>query len=284
MANLSFNEKQLIETVFGLRTGYVLDFNNREFKDFMNDVVPYDIYQRYPGLSKAKMLRRFIEDESDVYVGKMIVLLINYMKSNNKNLDGIEIEIEKLYELGKSKLGISKSPSYRNNFNTQEKKTTINYTYLKELLLNIEKLDNQQHKGYAFERYLIELFNAFSLEPRTSYRTEYNQIDGSIILNGSTVLIEAKYKDTPINKDPFILFSEKIENKSPFTKGIFITLTRPSYKTLEYFNDKTSRFIIFTVEELYILCDQNRSLEEILKKKFRLLEETGCVFHHILQL
>jgi hypothetical protein len=192
--------------------------------------------------------------------------------------------IEKLYELGKSKLGISKSPSYRNNFNTQEKKTTINYTYLKELLLNIEKLDNQQQKGYAFERYLIDLFNAFSLEPRTSYRTEYNQIDGSIILNGSTVLIEAKYKETPINKDPFILFSEKIENKSPFTKGIFITLTRPSDKTLEYFNDKTSRFIIFTVEELYILCDQNRSLEEILKKKFRLLEETGRVFHHILQL
>ena len=282
MANLSFNEKQLIETVFGLRTGYVLDFNNREFKDFMNDVVPYDIYQRYPGLSKAKMLRRFIEDESDVYVGKMIVLLINYMKSNNKNLDSIEIEIDKLYELGKTKLG--KVKSERNTTNTQTEKATVNYTNLKELLLNIEKLDNQQDKGYAFERYLIDLFNAFSLEPRASYRTEYNQIDGSIILNGSTVLIEAKYKETPINKDPFILFSEKIANKSPFTKGIFITLTRPSDKTLEYFNDKTSRFIIFTVEELYILCDQNRSLEEILKKKFRLLEETGRVFHHILQL
>ena len=282
MANLSFNEKQLIETVFGLRTGYVLDFNNREFKDFMNDVVPYDIYQRYPGLSKSKMLRRFIEDESDVYVGKMIVLLINYMKSNNKNLDGIEIEIDKLYELGKTKLG--KVKSERNTTNTQTEKATINYTNLKKLLLNIEKLDNQQHKGYAFERYLIDLFNAFSLEPRASYRTEHNQIDGSIILNGSTVLIEAKYKETPINKDSFILFSEKIENKSPFTKGIFITLTRPSNKTIEYFNDKASRFIIFTVEELYILCDQNRSLEEILKKKFRLLEETGRVFHHILQI
>lgn len=80
MAILSFQEKQLIEKVFGMGSGYVLNFSNREFEEFMKDVVSYNIYQKYPGLSKAKMLRRFIEDESDVYVGKMIILLINYMK------------------------------------------------------------------------------------------------------------------------------------------------------------------------------------------------------------
>lgn len=74
MAILSFQEKQLIERTFGMGGGYVLNFTNREFEEFMKDVVSYNIYQKYPGLSKAKMLRRFIEEESDTYVGKMIIL------------------------------------------------------------------------------------------------------------------------------------------------------------------------------------------------------------------
>ena len=55
MANLSFNEKQLIESVFDMSSGYVLDFSNRTFEEFMKDVVNYNIYEKYPGLSKAKM-------------------------------------------------------------------------------------------------------------------------------------------------------------------------------------------------------------------------------------
>lgn len=105
MAQLSFAEKQLIETVFGLSGGYVLDFSNREFEEFMKDVVSYNIYQRYPGLSKAKMLRKFIEDETDVYVGKMLILLINYMKTSGKDYGVSATNINKLYELGEKKLG-----------------------------------------------------------------------------------------------------------------------------------------------------------------------------------
>ena len=106
MAKLSFQEKQLIERVFGMGSGYVLNFSNREFEEFMKDVVSYNIYQKYPGLSKAKMLRRFIEDESDAYVGKMIILLINYMKSNSLDKNITQEEFKTNY--GKFKLLNSK--------------------------------------------------------------------------------------------------------------------------------------------------------------------------------
>ena len=43
MAKLSFTEKQLIERVFGMGSGYVLNFSNREFEEFMKDVVSYNI-------------------------------------------------------------------------------------------------------------------------------------------------------------------------------------------------------------------------------------------------
>ena len=44
MANLAFKEKKLIETVFGMGGGYVLDFSSREFGEFMADIVQYDMY------------------------------------------------------------------------------------------------------------------------------------------------------------------------------------------------------------------------------------------------
>ena len=283
MAILSFQEKQLIEKVFGMGGGYVLNFTNREFEEFMKDVVSYNIYQKYPGLSKAKMLRRFIEDESDAYVGKMIILLINYMKSNSLDKNIAQEDIVRLYDFGRKKLGKG-SVSHQNTITSPNNALKVDFEHLKRDLLNIEKKQTQQQKGYAFEIYLKHLFEAFNLDVRASYRTENDQIDGSFILNGNTVLIEDKYRTTEISKDDLLLFSHKIETKSPFTKGVFVTLSRPSDKVIEYFYDKSSRFILFTVEEIYILLENKNSLINILTKKFRHLEETGNIFHHVMYL
>lgn len=281
MAILSFSEKQLIENVFGMGAGYVLDFTNQEFEEFMKDVVSYNIYQKYPGLSKAKMLRRFIEDESDVYVGKMIILLINYMKSNSLGKNIAQEDMIRLYELGRKKLG-KDSVSHKNETTSLNKVGKVDFGRLKRELLNIEKEPTQQQKGYAFEIYLKHLFEAFNLDVKASYRTGNDQIDGSFILNGNTVLIEAKYRTVEISKDDLLLFSHKIESKSPFTKGVFMTLSMPSGKTIDYFYDKSSRLILFTVEEIYILLENKNSLVDILTKKFRHLEETGNIFRHVM--
>ena len=283
MAQLSFAEKQLIETVFGMSGGYVLDFSNREFEEFMKDVVSYNIYQRYPGLSKAKMLRKFIEDETDVYVGKMLILLINYMKTSGKDYGVSATNINKLYELGEKKLG-KRPVTYKKSNTKIEDNSNIDFEKLKSQLLDIDKLETQQKKGYAFERYITDLMNVFSLEPRASYRTENDQIDGSFMLNGNTVLIEAKYRNTQINKDALILFSEKVARKSSFSRGVFITLSKPLDQAINYFDDRAPRFVIVTVEELFLLCERKQSLKDLLVKKFRYLDETGCIYRHIMYL
>ena len=283
MAILSFQEKQLIERTFGMGGGYVLNFTNREFEEFMKDVVSYNIYQKYPGLSKAKILRRFIEEESDTYVGKMIILLVNYMRENSLDKSISQEDINKLYELGKIKLG-KVSTSHKKTQKSDNKAYRIDFEYLKKALLNIDMKQTQQQKGYAFESYLKELFDAFGMDAKPSYRTTNDQIDGSFLLNGNTVLVEAKYRTKEITKDDLLLFSNKVKAKSPFTKGVFITLSKPLDKTLEYFYDKSSRIILFTVEELYLLCENKGSLISILNKKFRYLEETGHIYRHIMNL
>jgi hypothetical protein len=281
MANLTFSEKQLIESVFAMRSGYILNLSNRDFEEFMLDVVPYSLSAKYPGLSKAKMLREFLKDESETYVGKAIVLLINYMNENGLVTDDKKEKAEKLYEFGGKLLGKSNIQPKPKQQNTNLK---VDYASLNASLLAIENIPSPQAKGYAFEKYLNSLFKAFGLDPHASYRTEYDQIDGSFILDGNTILIEAKYRANAIPKDDLILFSNKIGSKSHFSKGLFITYSRVDEKAIEYFTDSSSRLVILTVEELFIMCQNNIPLQNVLLGKYRSLDERGLIFKHIMNL
>ncbi len=83
MAKLSFDESDVLERVLSLKSGYVLDFTNRTFSDFVLDAVGIDPYSgEYEkfGTSKAKILRCIIESESDATVSKLIVALLNREK------------------------------------------------------------------------------------------------------------------------------------------------------------------------------------------------------------
>lgn len=282
MANLTFNEKRLVEVVFGMDGGYVLDFSNREFGEFMKDVVQYDIYEKYPGLSKAKMLRGFLKEESNAYVGKAIILLINYMNDNALVREDIIDKSDKLYEIGKRLLG--KSTNSKRSKPKKPAKPIVDYDRLKDSLLDIEKLPSPQAKGYEFEKYLNNLFEAFELEPHASYRTEHDQIDGSFNFDGNTILIEAKYKSKEIPKDDLILFENKLKSKSHFTKGLFITYSRVASKALDYFQDSGSRMVVLTVDELFLMCQNKIPLTTLLRSKFRLLDDRGMIFKHLLEL
>lgn len=280
MAKLTFFEIQLIEDVFQMRNGYVLDFSNRTFEEFMEDIVSYNIYEKYPGLSKAKMVRAFIKDESDTYIGKFIVQVINYMRVKGLVTDKNIISVDKLYELGLKKLGKVKTSNQLHKSPTIGAEKNIDYEVLKRELIQIEHLMSNQEKGYAFERFLIKLFSSFFLNPRASYKTDNDQIDGSFVLDGFTVLVEAKYKSKPIPKDDLILFTNKLSTKSHFTRGMFITYSNVEDKAIAYFNDNSARFVIMTVEELFYICEYRLSLKEIVRMKFRKLDEEGVIFKH----
>ena len=61
MANFKYGEKDDFEALLGMRTGYVLDFTNRQFREFVLDSVGIDIDDPTIGGngSKATRLRHF---------------------------------------------------------------------------------------------------------------------------------------------------------------------------------------------------------------------------------
>jgi hypothetical protein len=76
-------ERDCFEELFGMGSGYVLDFSNRTFAEFVRETAGIDIYDnRYAinGDSKAMRLRAFIELESDSLVGKVLSELLEYWR------------------------------------------------------------------------------------------------------------------------------------------------------------------------------------------------------------
>lgn len=284
MANLNFIQKQQIDEVFNMSNGYFLNFSNREFEEFMKEVVGYSVYEKFPGLSKAKMFRAFCNEEENKYVGKAIVLAINYMREKGLCYRDNN-DVDKVYALGKDLLGKRVSINTTSNKEQvairSDSDDTIDYSLILKNLFEIEKESTQQQKGYAFERFLVYLFSMFRMEPHASYKTETDQIDGSFILGESTVLIEAKYRKKAIHKDDLILFQNKLEHKSTFARGLFISYSEVGDNAISYFSNQGSRITILYTQEIFQMCQCKADLMKMLKAKFRYLDETGCIWYPV---
>jgi hypothetical protein len=85
MAELTFTERQAVEKAFGMSSGYVLNFSNRTFQEFIHDSIGRNIYdEKYSngGDSKANRLRTLIKVEPNHVVGKVLADLVEMANSN----------------------------------------------------------------------------------------------------------------------------------------------------------------------------------------------------------
>jgi hypothetical protein len=81
MADLTASEKRAIETLLRMEGGYVLDFSDRTFRDFVVDSSGLDIYDEEHssgGTSKAKRLRTFWRLHPNGVVGRLLADLFEY--------------------------------------------------------------------------------------------------------------------------------------------------------------------------------------------------------------
>lgn len=283
MANLSFSDKDKFERLFNMGGGYILDFNNREFKELVFMVIGIDIYSIYTGLSKAKILREIIKSYDNIMVGKLLLEIMEYQQSNGL------INDTKLFNecaaIGQRLIG--KSPEQRvkkeNIEVSEDKLKKIDYEKYTRMLLELSRQnDTPQSRGYSFERFLYDIFEANSLSPRGSFKLKGEQIDGSFILHNEIYLLEAKWTNKPIDKGELVIFNEKVSSKSGFTRGLFISFSGYTTDALETFsNGRKISIVLMTVQELVIMLERKIPLDKVIWDKVRSLGEEGNYFKSI---
>ena len=103
MASLTYREKSILEELFGMSSGYVMDFSNSSFSRFIGDVINIDVYDG-PGYeeyaSKANKLRQIWNKEPDNVVGTLIEALLSYFEDMQLRQDKLtDYERKKIDEM-----------------------------------------------------------------------------------------------------------------------------------------------------------------------------------------
>lgn len=88
VSDLSLIERTRLERLFGMGSGYVLDFSNRTFAEFIVESTGRDIYSgkyEYGSGSKANRLRAFWDREPNHLAGKLTNDLLEYYASQHSD-------------------------------------------------------------------------------------------------------------------------------------------------------------------------------------------------------
>jgi len=149
---------------------------------------------------------------------------------------------------------------------------------LKKSLMDLVQI-NGQKRGFAFEKFLKELFDVFGLKPRSSFRLVGEQIDGSLQLDGRTYLIEARWQNKQVGNADLLILRGKVEGKASWSRGLFISYNGFSKDGLEAFSKVgATNIICMDGQDLFFILDGKISLIEAIDLKARRAAETGKAF------
>ena len=282
MSDLTLVEKRKLEKFLGMQTGYVLNFSNRTFAEFVRDSTGHDIYDRrydHESGSKANRLRAFWQKEDNAVVGKLMSDMLDYSEITGAEAEVCRPIVARLLDDDRS--ARPQSPSQHNEQSIQQQRRSHELRELKEAFFQLAADHDRNRAGLALEKLLNRLFELFELQPRQPFRVVGEQIDGSFQLDGQIYLLESKWEKHPLPEADLLVFRGKIEGKSTFTRGVLIALNDVSTQARDAITrGKAPSFFVMNGHDLTMVLSEAIGLPDFLRKRVRLLAEEGRVSVH----
>lgn len=276
-------DMRLIDDLFDMGSGYVLDFTNNTFAAFFHEELGIDIDDpkfSVEGSSKAKRLRYLLKTSDPLVRVQTLKSLWEYretMRHRNRR-DEIIPNAEREFHSLIARLGNTVATVNTQNSVSQVTSAIAHSlsTELKGKLMVLQGLDPQA-RGYAFERFLKDLFDANGLAARSPFRLVGEQIDGSFDLSGETYLLEAKWQNPKIGARDLHSFNGKVETKSAWSRGLFVSYSGFTEDGLDAFG-RGKRVVCMDGLDMYEMLDRNLLFSDVMTRKIRRFAETGQPF------
>ena len=273
----------LIEELFDMGAGYVLDFSDRTFAIFFAEELNIDIDDpayALGGRSKAKRLRCFLRTVDKPLLIHTLQALWEYREAVRQRSG----QSEALPNAEGRFLGlINKLAGQTVSTQTAHKPTPATdrpkFQLLKAELLQIASLAPHA-RGYAFEAFLKKIFDAFGLSAREPFSLHGEQIDGSFQLEGQTYLLEAKWHAQKIGVSELHTFHGKVEQKAAWTRGLFVSDSGFSDEGLIAFG-RGKRVLCMDGLDIADCLERELPLNHVLSVKARHMAETGQAFARV---
>ncbi len=133
--------------------------------------------------------------------------------------------------------------------------------------------------GFAFEQIIHSLLQEEKLYPRTSYKIDGEQIDGSFIFDGKYFLIEAKWHNESLPASEIYQFKGKVDGKLIGTIGIFISMSGFSEDAVNALSlGKDLNVILFDKDDFESCLSEDMGFHKVLGTKLRRAAEQGAVY------
>jgi len=284
MPNIRSLDMKLIDDLFEMGGGYVLDFSDRSMSTFFAEELNVDIDDpayRDQGTSKAKRLRCYLNKVDVAASVNTLKVLWEYRESTRKDRRRKEWVLNAEGRLLSLLNRMQGKPDPKAPQRTPPKAAfdRPKILALKNQLSDISTLQPQP-RGYAFEAWLRDIFNVFGLEAREPFRIRGEQIDGSFLLQGETYLIEAKWQSAPTGAADLHTFHGKLEQKAAWARGLFVSNSGFTDDGLVAFG-RGKRVICMDGLDLFEMLDRELPLSHVLERKARRAAETGMPFERV---
>lgn len=157
----------------------------------------------------------------------------------------------------------------------EEKVGDVEVKALRQQFDEIRNLDPQP-RGYAFERYLSDVFQTFDMAPQRAFRLVGEQIDGSFQFQSETYLVEATWQNHQVGEEELNAFAGKVGGKAEWSRGLFVSYSGFSERGLEAFaRGKRTRIVCMSGLDLHELLSRSLALGDVLDHKVRRAAETN---------
>ena len=156
---------------------------------------------------------------------------------------------------------------------------------LKHQFMGIAMGTNPKQRGFELERFMLDLFELFDLDPKASFRNVGEQIDGAFTLEGTDYLFEAKWQQNPVGIQDLDAFSAKIQRKLENTLGLFLSMNGFSMDAIDAHSRSTPNSVLMDGADLHAVLEQRIDFVSLLIRKKRHAAQTGRIFlpiHEIL--
>ncbi|MCR6735469.1 MAG: restriction endonuclease [Afipia sp.] len=280
MAPLSTVDMKLIDSLFGMYGGYVLNFSNATFSSFFSRDVGVDIYDdvyAIHGNSKGKRLWSFLEVGQTNAVIKALRALWDIREAERMER-GEEDKVPQararlsalIVKLGGGPLTADPStepPPTWAPTKPSGPSMSVLAALEAEFMALVQMEETPQQRGYAFERFLKRWFDIWGLDAHASFRTTGEQIDGSFQHDGATYLVEAKWHNKPVDANMLHSFQGKLLERPDWTRGLYVSYGGFSGESFGAFTAR--RLIMMDGTDIYFVLNRQLDLGRVIGAKAR---------------
>jgi hypothetical protein len=285
MSDLNYLERMQFEELFGMKSGYVLDFSDKTFQQFILESVQKNIFDekyRQGSGSKANRLRAFWRIEANALVGKLMKDVCDYYEFK-KGSDGNDKQLSACLRAVQRLLGDAQKTSPPRHYESPRSEAAITETYdtghskpVAELAILLRKFDDMavssdpQRRGYLLQDVLAE---AFSLSKIPIFRpftrnSGAEQIDAAFKFEGWHYIVECRWRERLADIRQLDGLFGQVQRSGKQTMGLFLSINGWSQNVPSALKMNTSKCILLMDGyDLRCVLDGQVSLSRLLSTK-----------------